>query len=39
VLLVSSTPQVVPLGHCHRCRSPVEQRLSRQGFVKIDPLA
>ena len=38
-LLVSATPHVVPLGHCQRCRTPVEPRLSRQWFVKIAPLA
>ena len=38
-LLVSTTPHVVPLGHCQRCRTPVEPRLSRQWFVKIAPLA
>jgi valyl-tRNA synthetase len=29
----------VPIGHCQRCRTPVEPRLSRQWFVKIAPLA
>ena len=38
-LLVSTTPHVVPLGHCQRCHTPVEPRLSRQWFVKIAPLA
>ena len=38
-LLVSTTPPVVPLGHCQRCRTVVEPRLSRQWFVKIAPLA
>jgi valyl-tRNA synthetase len=38
-LLVSSAPHVVPLGHCQRCNTPVEPRLSRQWFVKIAPLA
>jgi valyl-tRNA synthetase len=38
-LLVSTTPHVVPLGHCQRCGTPVEPRLSRQWFVKIQPLA
>jgi valyl-tRNA synthetase len=38
-LLVSATPHVVPLGHCQRCRTPVEPRLSRQWFVRIAPLA
>jgi valyl-tRNA synthetase len=38
-LLVSTVPHVVPIGHCQRCRTPVEPRLSRQWFVKIAPLA
>jgi valyl-tRNA synthetase len=38
-LLVSTTPHVVPIGHCQRCRTAVEPRLSRQWFVKITPLA
>jgi valyl-tRNA synthetase len=38
-LLVSTTPHVVPLGHCQRCDTVVEPRLSRQWFVKIAPLA
>jgi valyl-tRNA synthetase len=38
-LLVSTTPHVVPIGHCQRCHTPVEPRLSRQWFVKIAPLA
>jgi valyl-tRNA synthetase len=38
-LLVSTIPHMVPLGHCQRCRTPVEPRLSRQWFVKIAPLA
>ena len=36
---MSTTPHVVPIGHCQRCRTPVEPRLSRQWFVKIAPLA
>ena len=38
-LLVATTPHVVPLGHCQRCRTVVEPRLSRQWFVRIAPLA
>src|SRR5688572_156714 len=38
-LLVTTTAHQVPLGHCQRCRTVVEPRLSRQWFVKIQPLA
>jgi len=38
-LLVKTTPYEVPLGHCQRCRTIVEPRLSRQWFVKMKPLA
>jgi len=38
-LLVQTTPHQVPLGHCQRCHTVVEPRLSRQWFVKMEPLA
>jgi valyl-tRNA synthetase len=38
-LLVRTTPHVVPLGHCQRCHTVVEPRLSRQWFVRTTPLA
>ena len=38
-LLVKTEPYQVPLGHCQRCRTIVEPRLSRQWFVKMGPLA
>jgi valyl-tRNA synthetase len=38
-LLVKTSPYQVPLGHCQRCDTVVEPRLSRQWFVKIKPLA
>ena len=38
-LLVKTEPHPVPLGHCQRCDTIVEPRLSRQWFVKIEPLA
>jgi len=38
-LLVKTEPYQVPLGHCQRCGTIVEPRLSRQWFVKMQPLA
>jgi valyl-tRNA synthetase len=38
-LLVKTTPHAVPLGHCQRCHTIVEPRLSRQWFVRMPPLA
>jgi valyl-tRNA synthetase len=38
-LLVKTEPHEVPLGHCQRCGTIVEPRLSRQWFVKMAPLA
>jgi valyl-tRNA synthetase len=38
-LLVKTEPHQVPLGHCQRCDTVVEPRLSRQWFVKMQPLA
>jgi valyl-tRNA synthetase len=38
-LLVKTTPHQVPLGHCQRCHTVVEPRLSTQWFVRIKPLA
>jgi len=38
-LLVKTEPHPVPLGHCQRCGTIVEPRLSRQWFVKMAPLA
>ncbi len=38
-LLVKTEPHAVPLGHCQRCGTIVEPRLSRQWFVKMAPLA
>jgi valyl-tRNA synthetase len=38
-LLLKTEPHTVPLGHCQRCNTIVEPRLSRQWFVKIQPLA
>jgi valyl-tRNA synthetase len=38
-LLVKTEPHQVPLGHCQRCGTIVEPRLSRQWFVKMAPLA
>jgi valyl-tRNA synthetase len=38
-LLVKTAPHQVPLGHCQRCDTVVEPRLSRQWFVKMQPLA
>ena len=38
-LLVKTEPHPVPLGHCQRCGTVVEPRLSRQWFVKMAPLA
>jgi valyl-tRNA synthetase len=38
-LLVKTEPHPVPLGHCQRCGTIVEPRLSRQWFVKMGPLA
>jgi valyl-tRNA synthetase len=38
-LLVKTEPHQVPLGRCQRCNTIVEPRLSRQWFVRIQPLA
>jgi valyl-tRNA synthetase len=38
-LLLKTEPHQVPLGHCQRCGTIVEPRLSRQWFVKMAPLA
>jgi valyl-tRNA synthetase len=38
-LLVKTTPHTVPLGRCQRSKTIVEPRLSRQWFVKTQPLA
>ncbi|HEX6738290.1 MAG TPA: valine--tRNA ligase, partial [Vicinamibacteria bacterium] len=38
-LLVKTTPHQVPLGHCQRCGTIVEPRLSNQWFVRMKPLA
>jgi valyl-tRNA synthetase len=38
-LLVKTAPHQVPLGHCQRCHTVVEPRLSPQWYVKIKPLA
>src|SRR5262245_1136279 len=38
-LLVKTEPHQVSLGHCQRCGTIVEPRLSRQWFVKMQPLA
>jgi valyl-tRNA synthetase len=38
-LLEKVTPHQVPLGHCQRCHTVVEPRLSRQWFVRMKPLA
>src|SRR5262245_43704476 len=38
-LLVKTEPYQVPLGHCQRCDTIVEPRLSQQWFVKMQPLA
>jgi valyl-tRNA synthetase len=38
-LLVKTEPHQVPLGHCQRCHTVVEPRLSRQWFLKMTHLA
>jgi valyl-tRNA synthetase len=38
-LLVKTTPHQVPLGHCQRCDTVVEPRLSLQWYMKMAPLA
>jgi valyl-tRNA synthetase len=38
-LLVKTLPHTVPLGRCQRCKTDVEPRLSRQWFVRTQPLA
>jgi len=38
-LLIKTQPYQVPLGHCQRCHTVVEPRLSWQWFVKTKPLA
>jgi valyl-tRNA synthetase len=38
-LLVKTAPHQVPLGHCQRCDTIVEPRLSLQWYMKMQPLA
>jgi valyl-tRNA synthetase len=38
-LLVQTTPHQVPIGHCQRCHTIVEPRLSLQWYMKMAPLA
>jgi valyl-tRNA synthetase len=38
-LLAGIKDHTFPLGHCERCKTVVEPRLSTQWFVKIEPLA
>ncbi|MBI4483292.1 MAG: valine--tRNA ligase [Acidobacteria bacterium] len=38
-LLIREEDHLYPLGHCQRCATVVEPRLSTQWFVKIQPLA
>jgi valyl-tRNA synthetase len=38
-LLVKTTPHQVPLGHCQRCHTIVEPRLSLQWYMRMAPLA
>ncbi len=38
-LFVKSEPHKHSVGHCYRCHTMVEPRLSRQWFVKMKPLA
>jgi valyl-tRNA synthetase len=38
-LLVKTAPHQVPLGHCQRCHTIVEPRLSLQWYMKMAPLA
>jgi valyl-tRNA synthetase len=38
-LLVGVAPRTHPVGHCSRCNTVVEPRLSDQWFVKVRPLA
>jgi valyl-tRNA synthetase len=38
-LLVKTAPHQVPLGHCQRCDTIVEPRLSLQWYMKMAPLA
>ena len=38
-LLVGVSPRTHPVGHCSRCKTVVEPRLSDQWFVNVGPLA
>jgi valyl-tRNA synthetase len=38
-LLLKTVPHQVPLGHCQRCHTIVEPRLSLQWYMKMAPLA
>ena len=38
-LFVKSVPHKHAVGHCYRCHTMVEPRLSKQWFVKMEPLA
>ena len=38
-LLEKEEPHDLAAGHCYRCKTVVEPRLSKQWFVKIEPLA
>ena len=38
-LFVKSEPHKHAVGHCYRCHTVVEPRLSKQWFVKMEPLA
>ncbi len=37
--LIDKTPYRVPVGKCYRCKSVIEPYLSKQWFVKTEPLA
>ncbi len=37
--LVKVEPYKMPLGHCHRCNTAVEPLISKQWFVRMQPLA
>jgi len=38
-LIEKKEPHIINAGHCYRCNTVVEPRLSRQWFVKMKPLA
>ncbi len=38
-LLVKKTPHIIKAGHCYRCGTLIEPRLSLQWFVRMKPLA